>query len=191
MEVYLSSPCIPLWDGLGQFVSTFCKLCLVTGLKAGYFDDIWSFGLELYGLWLELVLGCFEPLSSMMGRGSLSTWTNHNISGRIASWCWLLVWVVWIAACTETFLEHVTPCLSVSNGVELTKHDSYLFLCLFVCLSQIYRLWCLIIISVATYPVLRAVRPAIASVPILANIQGVPETVDSHAYFARWEFVYA
>jgi len=44
MEVYLSPPGLPLWDGLGQFVSTFCRLCLVTGLKAGYFDDIWSFG---------------------------------------------------------------------------------------------------------------------------------------------------
>jgi hypothetical protein len=43
----------------------------------------------------------------------------------------------------------------------------------------------LIIISVATYPVLRAVHPAIASVPILASIQGVPESVESHAYIAR------
>jgi len=47
MEMYLSSPGIPLWYGLGQFVVTFCKLYLVTSLKAGYFDDIWSFGLEL------------------------------------------------------------------------------------------------------------------------------------------------
>lgn len=39
--------------------------------------------------------------------------------------------------------------------------------------------------TVATYPVLRAVRPAVASVRILASIQGVPEIVDSHAYNAR------
>jgi len=49
MEVYLSSPCIPLWYGLGEFVITFCELHLVTGLKAGYFDGIWSVGLELCG----------------------------------------------------------------------------------------------------------------------------------------------
>jgi hypothetical protein len=41
------------------------------------------------------------------------------------------------------------------------------------------RLW--FVDTVATYPVLRAVRPAVASVPILASIQGVPESVDSHA----------
>ena len=94
---------------------------------------------------------------------------------------------------TEIFSELVTPCLSVSHWVAITKHNSCLFLCLvgclFVCLRQIYRVWRLIIVSVATYPVLRAVRPAIASVPILASIQGVPGSVDSHAYHARWELV--
>ena len=65
-----------------------------------------------------------------------------------------------------------------------------MFVCLSVCLSQIYRVWWLLIISVASYSVLRAVHPAIASVPILASIQGVPDCVDSHAYHARWEFVH-
>jgi hypothetical protein len=60
-----------------------------------------------------------------------------------------------------------------------------------VCLSQTYRVWCLIIISVATFPVLRAVCPAIASVPIVASIQGVPDSVDSRADRARWESVHA
>lgn len=46
-------------------------------------------------------------------------------------------------------------------------------------------LWTQELVTVATYPVLRAVRPAIASVPILASIQGVPESVDSHACHAR------
>ena len=82
----------------------------------------------------------------------------------------------------------VTTCLSVSSEAEITN---MIHVCLFVCLSQIYRVWCLIIISVATFPVLWAVRPAIASVPILASIQGVPESVDSHAYIARWESVHA
>ena len=190
MEMYLSPPGIPLWYGLGQFVITFCKV-FSGWLESRIFWWHLIVGLELCGLWLELVLGCFEPLGSMMGRGSLSTWRNLNVSGRTASWCWLLVWGVGIIACTVTFSELNCHNLSVSNGVELTKHDSYLFLCLFVCLSQIYRLWWLIIISVATYPVLRAVCPAIASVPILANIQGVPDCVGSHAYHARWEFVYA
>jgi hypothetical protein len=50
MEVCLSCPGIPVWYGLGHFVVTFCKLYLVTGLKAGHFDDILAFGLELCGL---------------------------------------------------------------------------------------------------------------------------------------------
>jgi hypothetical protein len=149
-------------------------------------------GLEFCGLWLELVLGCFEPLGSMMGRGFLSTWRNLYVSGRTALWYWLLVWGVRIAACTEMFSELNCHNLSVCIKWGCNRnHNSCLFLWLFACLSQIYRVWCLIILSVATYPVLRAVRPAIASVPILANIHGVPGSVDSHAYHARWEFVYA
>ena len=79
----------------------------------------------------ELWLGCFEPLGSMIGRGSLSIWTNRNISGRTASCCWLLAWGVGIAACAEMFSELVTPCLSVSNWLAITKHISCLFVCLF------------------------------------------------------------
>ena len=188
MEMYLSPPGIPLWYGLGQFVITFCKL-FSGWLESRIFWWHLIVGLELCGLWLELVLGCFEPLGSMMGRGSLSVCTNNNISGRTALWCWLLVWVVWIAACTEMFSE--LNCHSLSVCIKWGWNKTWLvFVCLFVCFSQIYRLWWLLIISVATYPVLRAVHPAIASVPILASIQGVPKNVDSHAHNARWELVY-
>ena len=190
MEVYLSCPCIPLWYGLGQLVITFCKLCLVTGLKAGYFDDIWCFGLELCGFWLELVVEFFETFGSMMGSVSLSIRTNFNISGRRASWHCLLVLSVGIAACTDTFLELNCHYLSVCIKLGWSNKIWFMFIslfgfCLSVCLSQIYIVWWLIIISVATYPVLRAVHPAITSVPVLASIQGVPESVDSHAYIAR------
>jgi hypothetical protein len=90
-----------------------------------------------FGLWVGIVwlmtgasARLFWTFAFHDGQG-FSLCTYNNISGRTALWCWLLVWVVWIAACTETFSELNCHNLSVCIKGGWNNKTWFVFVCLF------------------------------------------------------------